>query len=372
MKRILLSLALLLGVGSQIPSMELPPKSTIKTSLLDNNFETLIKLIENNELIESDEFLDMLFNVRVKKIKPYWWVILGHTILTECPLLLGKTKQESQSHEEVKVPTLKDLALKSYIGNYKFDLKRDGVYGTLLQKIGYIKKLEKTEIVTCNKEIHLPYDLSSMTIPTLLSKYGYKAIAEHLQWYCKTFKDYHQYCLGIIDNLPIGSSIKILQILKDSVDRKDILEIHYAVQGKELDFSEKPYSQLIVLLLKSIAMKRFEIARKYVSLCSQKRRFIEEFLNTIQLCLKSLTFQSDEEKKQWMEMPNCMLGILYASRRLDPNQSEADQIECRRIEIKNCCTKITLKELFGFLCDIDEVYHVRTPSVSDEPSCIIS
>ena len=82
----------------------------------------------------------------------------------------------------------------------------------------------------------------------------------------------------------------------------------------------------------------------------------------IQLYLKSIPFQSDEEKKQWMEMPNCMLGILYASRRLKANQSNADQekeIEERRIEIKNCCAKIVLKELFGFFVDIDEVFHVR-------------
>ena len=73
--------------------------ANINTTLLDNDFETFFKLIEDNEFIESDEFLDLLFNVRVQKVQPYLWVICGHTILTECPLLSPREKQ-SKNHTE--------------------------------------------------------------------------------------------------------------------------------------------------------------------------------------------------------------------------------------------------------------------------------
>ena len=45
-----------------------------------------------------------------------------------------------------------------------------------------------------------------MAIPTLLS-HEYEAIAKHLQWYfAKLWR--LQYCLGIVDNLPIGIEYK--------------------------------------------------------------------------------------------------------------------------------------------------------------------
>ncbi len=369
LKKLLFFVGLL--VATTAIGMELPPKSPIKASLIDADYENLFKIIDNGESIESNDFLDILFNVSVKKIDMFLWVTNAHKILTGCPLRLKKTTQESHNYEDPKILTLRDLALKSYIRNHNFYLIENGVHATLSQKIGYIKKLEKNELVTCNKDIHLPYDLSATTIPTLLSKYGYKAITEHLQWYCKKFNDYHQYCLGIIDNLPVGTSIKILQILKDSIDRKDIANIHYAIQGKEIDFSKKPYSQLIVLLLKSIVMKQCEIAKQYVLLFSENRQFIGKFLQKIQFYLEHLAFTSDAERKQWMEIPNCMLGILYASRQLNPNQSTDDQIECRKKEIENCCMKITLKEVFGFLHDIHEKFHV-TEASPHEMICAIS
>ncbi len=364
MKRILLGLALLIGAPFQAFGMEMPSKPTINKSLLDNDHDSFFKIIEDSESIESAEFLDLLFNVRVQKVHPYLWVICGHRILTECPLLSPeKTKQDSLDQEEPKALTLTELALNSCIKNKKLIFDENCISGTIAKKVGYIKKTG--EEVVCNQKITLPDYLSRKAIPALLS-HEYEVIAKHLQWHFAKFGSL-QYCLDIVDNLPVGIEIKIIKILKNLLDKKDMDEIHYAVQGKETDFSKKPYSQLFVMLLKSTVKKQFENARKYASLCSNYPSLTKECITKIQLYLTQIPFQSDEEKREWREMPNCMLGILNASRRFKANQSNDDQekeIEERRKEIKDCCAKIVLKEVFGFIVDIQEKYHAR----ESEPS----
>jgi hypothetical protein len=94
---------------------------------------------------------------------------------------------------------------------------------------------------------------------------------------------------------------------------------------------------------------------------------MKQFTNMVQLRMNKLPFQSHEEKKEWMEMPNCMLGLLYASRPLKPNQSNEDkarEIEDRTREIKDCCVRIALKEVFGYIVDIQKKYNAR----ESEPS----
>jgi len=355
MKQILLGLALFIGMPFYALGMEMPQKPTINKSLLDSNYGIFYKIIENGESIEAREFLDLLFNMRVQKIDLYFWITSGHRILTGCPLILEQTKPA--------IRTLKELAFNRCIKDRKLRFEDNGIIGTIEKKVGYRQKTGQK--VISYQKIRLPSELSALAFPALLGHED-QIMAKHLLWHFKKFGSFN-YCLDIINNLSIEMSIKIIRILKDSLQTNDIEDIHYALQGKETDFSQKPRTQLFLMLLNGLIEKQCENAQKYVSLCSNHPALMKQFTNMVQLRMNKLPFQSHEEKKEWMEMPNCMLGLLYASRPLKPNQSNEDkarEIEDRTREIKDCCVRIALKEVFGYIVDIQKKYNAR----ESEPS----